>query len=93
MRLGSNVSADGRNQRVESIINELGLQKCCNTIIGSAMLRGISGGERRRVAIGRVSWENAASRNEIFSVYGIYYVFVVFTLRDGTDYKPKNSVS
>lgn len=36
----------------ESVISELGLSKCENTIIGNGFIRGISGGERKRVSIG-----------------------------------------
>ncbi|KAJ3087492.1 ATP-binding cassette sub- G member 2 [Quaeritorhiza haematococci] len=38
--------------RVENIIMELGLNGCRNTYIGNSMVRGVSGGERKRVAIG-----------------------------------------
>lgn len=33
------------------MISELGLVKCQNTIIGNSFIRGISGGERKRVSI------------------------------------------
>jgi ATP-binding cassette subfamily G (WHITE) protein 1 len=39
------------NQRVEEIIDALELQKCANTNIGDGMVRGVSGGERKRAAI------------------------------------------
>ncbi|KAI3460659.1 hypothetical protein Pfo_017322 [Paulownia fortunei] len=35
----------------ESVISELGLSKCAHTIIGNSFIRGISGGERKRVSI------------------------------------------
>ncbi|CAH9087960.1 unnamed protein product [Cuscuta europaea] len=35
----------------DSVIAELGLMKCENTIIGNSLVRGISGGERKRVSI------------------------------------------
>jgi ATP-binding cassette subfamily G (WHITE) protein 2 len=38
--------------RVDQIIHELGLKKVENTYIGNAFLRGVSGGERKRVNIG-----------------------------------------
>jgi ABC-type multidrug transport system ATPase subunit len=38
--------------RVDTIIKLLGLRGCANTIIGDGTIRGISGGERRRVTIG-----------------------------------------
>ncbi|XP_059661622.1 ABC transporter G family member 11 [Cornus florida] len=37
---------------VESTIVEMGLQDCADTVIGNWHLRGISGGEKRRVSIG-----------------------------------------
>lgn len=36
---------------VESTIVEMGLQDCADTVIGNWHLRGISGGEKRRVSI------------------------------------------
>jgi len=38
--------------RVQTVLNALGLNKCKNTLIGGFMRRGISGGERKRVSIG-----------------------------------------
>lgn len=38
-------------ERVKKMINELGLIKCQNTIIGNYMVRGVSGGERKRTNI------------------------------------------
>ena len=43
---------------VDSIIRDLNLGKCENTIIGSASRRGISGGEKKRVAIGKQMMSN-----------------------------------
>jgi ABC-type multidrug transport system ATPase subunit len=34
------------------MIDLLGLQKCADTVIGGPLLRGISGGEKKRTAIG-----------------------------------------
>lgn len=39
--------------QVESIVAELGLSRCRNSVIGSALFRGVSGGERKRVSIGQ----------------------------------------
>ena len=39
-------------ERVEAVIDELGLNDCAKTRIGSPHSRGISGGQRKRVSIG-----------------------------------------
>ncbi|XP_067876390.1 broad substrate specificity ATP-binding cassette transporter ABCG2-like [Heterodontus francisci] len=38
--------------KVNKVIDELGLQDCANTKIGTELIRGISGGERKRCSIG-----------------------------------------
>ncbi|KAL0416523.1 UNVERIFIED_CONTAM: ABC transporter G family member 5 [Sesamum latifolium] len=50
-RLGPIPRAEKR-QRVESLIEQLGLSSARNTYIGDEGTRGVSGGERRRVSIG-----------------------------------------
>ena len=41
-----------KKQRVDEVIMDLGLNGCKDTVIGDHGLRGISGGERKRVSIG-----------------------------------------
>ncbi len=43
---------DSRNIYVNNILRGLGLYMCKDTYIGNAMLRGISGGQKRRVTLG-----------------------------------------
>ncbi|KAI3777226.1 hypothetical protein L1987_47024 [Smallanthus sonchifolius] len=50
-RLGSITKAE-KMQRVETLIEQLGLTSARNTYIGDEGTRGVSGGERRRVSIG-----------------------------------------
>nr|QVT92277.1 ABC transporter [Salvia miltiorrhiza] len=50
-RLGS-ISTAEKRQRVEQLIEKLGLSTSRNTYIGDEGRRGVSGGERRRVTIG-----------------------------------------
>ncbi|KAK1937114.1 ABC transporter G family member 31 [Phytophthora citrophthora] len=42
----------------EIVIQQLGLDTCQNTIVGDAMIRGISGGERKRVTTGEMAFGN-----------------------------------
>jgi len=46
------LSKEEKKQRVESLIKELGLQKCADTKVGNTFIRGLSGGERKRASIG-----------------------------------------
>ncbi|XP_047478557.1 protein white-like isoform X1 [Penaeus chinensis] len=51
LRIGKEISQRERTQRVEEVIKELGLGKCANTKIGiPGRIKGISGGEKKRLA-------------------------------------------
>nr|AAL82898.1 sterolin 2 [Mus musculus] len=52
MRLPRTFSQAQRDKRVEDVIAELRLRQCANTRVGNTYVRGVSGGERRRVSIG-----------------------------------------
>jgi ATP-binding cassette subfamily G (WHITE) protein 2 len=43
---------ESKMRRVYEIIEELRLQKCQNTQIGGPLIKGVSGGERKRTSIG-----------------------------------------
>lgn len=51
LRLPSAMTLAEKYQRVEEVIAELDLQKCADSRIGSSTGGGISGGERRRLAV------------------------------------------
>ncbi|KAG3042948.1 hypothetical protein PC121_g22853, partial [Phytophthora cactorum] len=40
--------------RTELFLQILGLESCADTVVGDALLRGVSGGERKRVTVGEV---------------------------------------
>eukprot|EP01018_Ginkgo_biloba_P001838 Gb_27520 [translate_table: standard] len=52
LRLPRSLSRQEKAEQADSIISELGLSRCRNSIIGGPFLRGVSGGERKRVSIG-----------------------------------------
>lgn len=52
LRLPDKMPWSEKSTLVESTLVEMGLQECANTPIGNWHLRGISGGEKRRVSIG-----------------------------------------
>ncbi|KAL6559285.1 ABC transporter G member 11 [Orobanche gracilis] len=51
LRLPDRMPWSDKRALVESTIIEMGLQDCADTVIGNWHLRGVSGGERRRVSI------------------------------------------
>jgi len=50
--LPNGVSDEDKDAMVQNVIDELGLRKAKDTIIGDEKVRGVSGGERRRANIG-----------------------------------------
>jgi len=52
LRVGTALSKEEREARVEQILSMLGLTEVAETIIGTDTLRGISGGQLKRVSIG-----------------------------------------
>lgn len=51
LRAKASTTSAERAEVVESVIRRLGLSKCADTIIGDAKTRGLSGGEKKRLAI------------------------------------------
>ncbi|KAM5252106.1 ATP-binding cassette sub-family G member 8 isoform 1-T1 [Hipposideros larvatus] len=52
LRLPRTFSQAQRDKRVDDVIAELRLRQCADTRVGNTYVRGVSGGERRRVSIG-----------------------------------------
>ena len=52
LRLPASVSVDQKLEHVEQMIEMLGLSDCADTMIGNELIKGVSGGERKRTAIG-----------------------------------------
>lgn len=51
LRLPNSLTYSEKLQHVEQVIAELGLTRCRNSMIGGPLVRGISGGEKKRVSI------------------------------------------
>ncbi|KAL2329218.1 hypothetical protein Fmac_022645 [Flemingia macrophylla] len=51
LRLPASMSKEEVNDMIEGVIMEMGLQECADRLIGNWHLRGISGGEKKRLSI------------------------------------------
>lgn len=51
LKLGSMLSKKARNEMVNDLMDLVNLKKAADTIVGNAKVRGISGGERKRLSI------------------------------------------
>jgi ABC-type multidrug transport system ATPase subunit len=51
LRLPSRMSKEEKNRRAEDVLLKMGLKDCADNLIGSEFVKGISGGEKRRVTI------------------------------------------
>ena len=54
------------------VIQQLGLENCQNSIVGNGMMRGVSGGERKRVTTGEME-------------FGMKYVTLMDEISTGLD--------
>lgn len=50
---------EAHNKKVDLMLELLGLKECEHTVIGNAMLRGVSGGQKKRVTLGEMMLSNA----------------------------------
>ncbi|KAG9452943.1 hypothetical protein H6P81_005847 [Aristolochia fimbriata] len=53
LRLPNSLTRAEKVEQAEGVIQELGLNQCRNSMIGGPIIRGISGGEKKRVSIGQ----------------------------------------
>nr|XP_014350846.1 PREDICTED: ATP-binding cassette sub-family G member 2 [Latimeria chalumnae] len=52
LRLPKSISDREKKEKIEQVIQELGLSKVANSKVGTQLIRGVSGGERKRTNIG-----------------------------------------
>ncbi|CAA7049835.1 unnamed protein product [Microthlaspi erraticum] len=53
LRLPKELTRKEKIEQAETVVSDLGLTRCCSSVIGGGLIRGISGGERKRVSIGQ----------------------------------------
>ncbi|GAX83957.1 hypothetical protein CEUSTIGMA_g11381.t1 [Chlamydomonas eustigma] len=51
LRLEKELTKEEKRIKIENVIEQMGLAHTCNTIVGSPLKKGISGGERKRVCV------------------------------------------
>jgi ABC-type lipoprotein export system ATPase subunit len=59
LRLPKSTSQDTIDKLIDQYVQELGLRRCADTVIGGGLRKGISGGEKRRTSIG--TWNYVSS--------------------------------
>ncbi|CAL0310560.1 unnamed protein product [Lupinus luteus] len=52
LKLPKTLTREQKEKRALDVIYELGLERCQDTMIGGSFIRGVSGGERKRVCVG-----------------------------------------
>jgi ABC-type multidrug transport system ATPase subunit len=52
LRLPRTTTEEDLDKLTQRMITELGLTSCADTIVGGALIKGISGGERKRTSVG-----------------------------------------
>lgn len=52
LRLPSHLTRDQIDQKVESLLKSLGLKDCADVMIGGELVKGISGGQKKRTSVG-----------------------------------------
>ena len=52
LRLPEEITTEEKMQRVENMISLLHLEDCQDTIVGDSLIKGISGGEKKRLSVG-----------------------------------------
>jgi len=70
LKLGALLSKTARDEMVDDLMSQLGLTKTANTVVGDSKVRGISGGERKRLSIA-VEMISSPSVLYVYSQYSI----------------------
>lgn len=80
LRLPSGLTSDEIESRVDKLLKALGLTDCCDVIIGNVLIKGISGGQRKRTSVGvELITEPTVSYLAFYQTFSthLHYVLVV----------------
>ncbi|SLM41247.1 abc transporter [Lasallia pustulata] len=69
LRLPTWMSKEEKRQRAQSALLKMGLRDCAYNLIGGELVKGINGGEKRRITIGVQSFIHQ-SRSDLFKYFG-----------------------
>lgn len=93
LRMPKRFTSQERYQRIDTLLHDLGLWKCRDTRVGGGMVKGISGGERKRLSVGvelitdpgiysqsiMLAYMVAGKWNFLFLVYHVWQGWVLRT--------------
>lgn len=69
LRLPSTFTDDQITEKVNNLLKALGIEECADTLTGGAMIKGISGGQRKRTSVGiELITEPTVSHRNIITV-------------------------
>ena len=66
LRLPGSITEEQIQEKVNSLLKALGIEECADTLTGGAMIKGISGGQRKRTSVGiELITEPTVSRHRV----------------------------
>jgi ABC-type multidrug transport system ATPase subunit len=77
LRLPRSTTDSQLEKLTNRMISELGLTSCADTIVGGELIKGISGGERKRTSVGVELVTKVRTRNYLFGVGVESYWYLV----------------
>jgi ATP-binding cassette subfamily G (WHITE) protein 2 len=85
LRLPSSWTEEAIRKKVETLIKNLGIENCADTMIGGALIKGISGGERKRTCVGiEIVTEPSVRRNQ--SLFSSLFFILKFSFSSSSSF-------
>jgi len=78
LRLPSNLTRDDIHHKVEKLLDDLGLQECADVLCGNQVIKGISGGQKKRTSVGvELITDPTVSIISYYRIIVLYYLIVI----------------